>query len=67
MAEIMKHLRALVLTNRIIEVWSRFLSLVERIIIYYVDGSIGTQPARVLLGDIAGSELVMAVPQGDER
>jgi hypothetical protein len=33
---------------------------------YSIDGSIGTQPARVLLGDIAGSELAMAVPQGDE-
>jgi hypothetical protein len=31
MAEVMKHLRALVFTNRIKEVWSRYLSLVQRI------------------------------------
>jgi hypothetical protein len=67
MAEVMKHLRALVFTNRIKEYWSRYLPLVQRIMNYTIDGSIGTQPARVLLGDIAGSELAMAVPQGDER
>jgi hypothetical protein len=67
MAEVMKHLRALVFTNRIKEVWSRYLPLVQRIMNYTVDGSTGTQPARVLLGDIAGSELAISVPQGDER
>jgi hypothetical protein len=44
-----------------------FLPLVQRFINYTIDGSIGTQSARVLLGDITGSELAMAEPQGDAR
>jgi hypothetical protein len=65
MKEIMKHLRALVFENRIKDVWSQFLPLVQRIINYSIDGSIGTQPARVLLGDIAESDLAMEVPKNE--
>jgi hypothetical protein len=59
MAEVMKHLRALVYEKRIKERWSRYLPLVQRIINYSIDGSIGIQPARVILGDLADSDLAM--------
>jgi hypothetical protein len=62
MAEVMKHLRALVIDTRIKEVWSQSLPLVQRIINYSIDGSIGTQPARVILGDLATEDLVMDLP-----
>ena len=38
------------------------LSLVQRILNCTVDGSIGTQPARVILGDLTTSDLAMDVP-----
>ena len=53
--EAVNHLRALMFENRIREVWSFYLPLVQRILIrilnYSVDGSIGTQPERVIFGD----------------
>jgi hypothetical protein len=67
MAEVMKHLRALVIEKRIKERWSRYIPLVQRIINYTVDGSIGTMPARVILGDLADSDLVMDLPQAWEN
>jgi hypothetical protein len=62
-AEIMKHLRALVFEKRIKLLWSRFLPLVQRILNYTVDGSIGTQPARVIFGDMLPSQIAMDVPE----
>jgi hypothetical protein len=67
MAEVMKHLRALVYEKRIKERWSRYLPLVQRIINYSIDGSIGTQPARVILGDLADSDLAMDLPEAWEN
>jgi hypothetical protein len=67
MAEVMKHQRALVIEKRIKERWSRYIPLVQRIINYTVDGSIGTMPARVILGDLADSDLVMDLPQAWEN
>jgi cleavage and polyadenylation specificity factor subunit 1 len=63
MAEVKKHLLALVYEKRIKERWSRYLPLVQRILNYTVDGSIGTQPARVILGDLADTDLVMDLPE----
>jgi hypothetical protein len=62
MKEIMIHLRALVYEKRIKSEWSHFLPLVQRILNYSVDGSIGTQPARVLFGEIAFSDIAMDLP-----
>jgi hypothetical protein len=59
MKEVVKHLKALVYEKRVKEEWSQFLPLVQRIMNYSIYGSIGTQPARVLFGDIAGSDLAM--------
>jgi hypothetical protein len=59
--EVMKHLRALVLERRVKQDWSRYLSLVQRILNYTVDGSIGTQPARVLFGDTLPVEVGLDV------
>ena len=58
----MKHLRALVYEKRIRDSWSHYLPLVQRIINYTVDGSIGTQPARVIFGDLETSDIAMDVP-----
>jgi hypothetical protein len=63
MKEVVKHLKALVFEKRIKEQWSQFLPLVQRIMNYSIDGSIGTQPARVLFGDMAGSDLAMDLPK----
>jgi hypothetical protein len=59
----MKHLRALVFEKRIKETWSHYLPLVQRIMNYTVHGSIGTQPAKVVLGDISSSDVAMDVPE----
>jgi hypothetical protein len=61
-AEVMKHLRALVFEKRIKPLWSRFLPLVQRILNYTIDGSIGTQPARVIFGDMIPSQVAMDIP-----
>jgi hypothetical protein len=63
MKEVVKHLKALVFEQRVKDRWSRFLPLAQRIMNYSIDGLIGTQPARVLLGDMAGSDLVMDLPR----
>jgi len=60
--EIMKHLRALVMEKRIKEEWSSALPLVQRIMNYSIDGSIGTQPAKVIFGDLATSDIAMDLP-----
>jgi hypothetical protein len=61
--EVMKHLRALVYEKRIKSLWSRFLPLVQRIINYTVDGSIGTQPARVIFGNMLPMQIAMDLPE----
>ena len=42
---------------------NHYLSLAQRIINYSVDGSIGTQPARVIFGDIVNCDLAMDLPK----
>ena len=49
---------------RIKEHWSHFLLLVQRIINYTIDGSIGTQPAHVIFRDMIDSDLAMDLPEG---
>ena len=53
------HLIALVYEHRLKSEWSHYLPLVQRIIDCTVDGPIGTQPGRVILGDIVDSNLVI--------
>jgi len=48
--------------NRIREVLSFYLPLVQQILNYSVDGSIGTQPARVIFGDFKISNIAFDVP-----
>ena len=43
------------------DIWSYYLPLVQRILNYTVDRSIGTQPARVILGDLTTSDLAMDI------
>jgi hypothetical protein len=66
MHEVIKHLKAIVFEKRIKEEWSRYLPLVQRIMNYSIDGSIGTQPARVILGDLASEDLAMDLPSDEE-
>ena len=60
--EVVKHLRGLVYEKRIRDSWSHYLPLVQRIINHTVDGSIGTQPARFIFGDLETSDIAMNVP-----
>ena len=64
MKEVGAHLRALVYEYRIKSEWSQFLPLVQRIINYAVDGSIGTQSDRVLFGDMVDCDLAMDLQEG---
>ena len=57
-----KHLRNLVFEKRIKENWSYFLPLAQRIINYSVDGLIGTQPTRLISGDIGNCDLAIDFP-----
>ena len=64
MKEVGAHLRALVYEYRIKSEWSHYLPLVQRILNYTVDGSIGTQPGRVIFGDMVDCDLAMDLPEG---
>jgi hypothetical protein len=66
MGEIKNHLQAIVYERRIKEEWSRFLPLVQRIMNYSVDGSIGTQPARVIFGDLVSDDVAMELPDSEK-
>jgi hypothetical protein len=50
--EINKHLRAMVLSDRISSEWSTYLPLVQRIANSHFDSSIGTTPTQLLFGDM---------------
>ena len=64
MKEVLTILQALVYEKRIKENLSHNLPLVQIIINYTVDGSIGIQPARVIPGDMVDSDLAMDLPEG---
>ena len=64
MNEVGAHLRALVYEYRIKSEWSHYLPLVQRILNYTVDGSIGTQQGRVIFGDMVDIDLAMDLPEG---
>jgi hypothetical protein len=51
-AEIMKHLRAMVYARGIKGEWSNYLPLIQRLLNFTVDFSIGESPAKVLFGDM---------------
>ena len=61
--EVMKHLRAIVFEKRVIDNWSIYLPLAQRIINASYDFSIGTYPARVLFGEVLpiSSNLVVKI------
>ena len=52
MKEVLTHLRALVYEYRIKEHRSHYLPLVQRIINYTINDSVGTQPVCVIFGDM---------------
>ena len=64
-AEVMKHLRALVLERRDGQSWSMYLPLVQRILNSAYDRSIGTYPAQLIFGyqlPIGGPFLAEVIP-----
>ena len=64
MKEVLTHLRALVYEYRIKEHWGHYLPFIQRIINYTIDGSIGTQSARVIFGDMIDYDIAMHLPEG---
>jgi len=50
-AEVMKHLRAIVLDRRVKDNWSTYLPIVQNIVNSAFDSSINTYPSRVIFGD----------------
>ena len=60
--EVMNHLRALVLENQICDVCSFFYLPLVRRILNYLDGSIGTQPVRVIFWNVETSDIAFDVP-----
>ena len=63
----MKKVIALVYEYRIKGHWSHYLPFVQRIINYTIDGSIGTQLARVIFGDMVDSDIAMDLPRTTAR
>jgi len=64
-AEVMKHLRALVYSRGIQNEWSKGLPLVQRILNYTKDGSIGLAPAQLLFGDMLPLNVSIIVESSD--
>ena len=65
--EVLKHLRALVMDDRIQESWSKWLPLIQRIVNATVHSSIGTTPARVLFGDYVNLDRGILFPFNPEE
>ena len=59
--EVMIHLLVLVYENRVCDVWGQYLPLVQQFLNYTIDLSIGTQPTRVILGDLETSNIALEV------
>jgi hypothetical protein len=51
-AEVMKHLRAIILDRRLSTTWSTVLPLVQNILNNSIDSSIGTTPNKIIFGDM---------------
>jgi hypothetical protein len=66
MQEIKKHLLALVYEKRVKEEWGRYLPLVQRIMNFSIDGSTGTQPARVIFGDMVSEDFALDWPKNQD-
>jgi len=49
---------------RIKSEWSHYLPLVQRILNNTLDGSFGSQPGRVIFGDMVDCDLAMDLPEG---
>jgi hypothetical protein len=65
-AEIMKHLRVLVMERRIRNIWSRYLAIVQNVINNTVDSSIGIAPARLIFGNGLKTNLEWVIKRDKE-
>jgi hypothetical protein len=66
-AEVMKHLRALVFAKDVKDEWSKVLPLVQRILNYTKDGSLGVAPAQVLFGDMLPMNVSLDMDTKDDK
>lgn len=60
--ELIKHLRAMMLEDHIIDTWSRYLPLVNRILNTTYDRSIDTYPSKIIFGDMFKTALPYVIP-----
>jgi hypothetical protein len=65
--EVLKHLRALVLSIRSTDTWSTFLPLVQRIINSSIHKSIGVSPAQILFGKAITLDRGMLIPPAKDH
>jgi hypothetical protein len=56
-AEVMKHLRAMIFTDGVKSRWSMYLPLVQRLLNFTVDFSLGESPAKVVFGDMIATNV----------
>jgi Chromo (CHRromatin Organisation MOdifier) domain/Integrase zinc binding domain/Integrase core domain len=66
-AEVMKHLRVLVLGRDVSDSWSQVLPLVQRILNFTKDTSIDISPSRLLFGDMLSTNPSIIVSSADNR
>jgi hypothetical protein len=57
-AEIIKHLRSLVLSRRVMDQWSTYLPLVQRILNFTKHGSLTVSPHTIIFGDMIPDVMV---------
>ena len=60
-AEVLKHLRAIVMSRNVNNYWSDYLPLVQRIMNYTEDSSIGTYPANIIFGDMLDNSMSLDI------
>lgn len=60
-AEIMKHLRAMVMARDLRDQWSYVLPMIQRILNFSVDRSTGTFPAEIIFGSMIPNDLYLDV------
>jgi hypothetical protein len=65
-AEVVKHLRALVLSRKVMYQWSTYLPLVQRILNFTKHGSLTVSPHTIIFGDMIPDVMVDRVTSYDQ-
>jgi len=68
-AEVMRHLKSIVMERRVLDRWSEFLPVVQRVVNATPHSALGTSPIRMLFGDAVTADrgLVEERADGDEQ